>query len=67
MADVEFDEEGSQFKYSKNNPTQPLSTRQSWLVKMGILKDESQSKNVLLLVFAINIMAIAFILYFYIL
>lgn len=69
MSNIEFDAD-QQFKrqvYSGQQQRSSSGGMAGWLVKKGIIKDESQASGILILVVIINFALMAFLVYKFVL
>ncbi len=65
MSNVQFEEDNIGFGQMRQNVNQ-YGALTAWLIKTGIIKDESQSKGVLLFIFFLNLVATGLIIYYFI-
>lgn len=67
MSTIEFEEQGAQFKpQTAFNQSQP-SGLVGWLVKIGLVKDQSKGKSFLMGVVAFNIIVTVAVIYYFVL
>ncbi|NDB58004.1 hypothetical protein EB001_06120 [bacterium] len=64
MSNVQFEEDNIGFGQVRS--VNQYGALTAWLIKVGIIKDESQSKGVLLFIFFLNIVATGLIIYYFI-
>ncbi len=65
MSNVQFEEDNIGFGQVRPSVNQ-YGSLTAWLMKMGIIKDESKSKGVLISVIVINVIATALVIYYFI-
>ena len=65
MSNVQFEEDNIGLGQMRQNVNQ-YGALTAWLIKTGIIKDESQSKGVLLFIFFLNLVATGLIIYYFI-
>lgn len=65
MSNVQFEEDNIGLGQMRQNVNQ-YGALTAWLIKTGIIKDESQSKGVLLFVLFLNLVVTGLIIYYFI-
>lgn len=66
MSNVQFEEDNMGMQQVKARPNEQTGAVVAWFMKMGIIKDESNSKGVLITVVVINIIATILVVYYFI-
>jgi hypothetical protein len=66
MSNVQFDEDTIGMQQMQARSTEKTGAVVAWFMKMGIIKDESKSKGVLISVVVINVIATALVIYYFI-
>jgi hypothetical protein len=66
MSNVQFEEDNMGMQQMKARSTEQTGAVVAWFIKMGIIKDESNSKGVLITVVIINLIATALVIYYFI-
>lgn len=66
MSNVQFEEDTIGIQQMRTISQAPTGAVVSFFMKMGIIKDESKSKGVLLGIVVINLIATALVIYYFI-